>query len=125
MSQANSMRKRHRFNTRMTRIVLLISFLFFFGRFVYSSISAWQHHQDKKKRNSHRFLSPHRDNVKLLSVKKPAQEKEALALTQKDNPTQWVQAMIRRLKSNRGISSLGDKITCAVTKIPSTEYKIR
>ncbi|EEP0994362.1 TPA: DUF2633 family protein [Salmonella enterica] len=48
MSQANSMRKRHRFNTRMTRIVLLISFLFFFGRFVYSSISAWQHHQDKK-----------------------------------------------------------------------------
>ncbi|ELA4615949.1 DUF2633 family protein [Salmonella enterica] len=59
MSQANSMRKRHRFNTRMTRIVLLISFLFFFGRFVYSSIGAWQHHQDKK---------------------------EALALTQKDNP---------------------------------------
>lgn len=69
MSQANSMRKRHRFNTRMTRIVLLISFLFFFGRFVYSSIGAWQHHQDKKERNSHRFLSPHRDNVKLLSVK--------------------------------------------------------
>ncbi|EDL7786499.1 DUF2633 family protein [Salmonella enterica] len=48
MSQTNSMRKRHRFNTRMTRIVLLISFLFFFGRFVYSSIGAWQHHQDKK-----------------------------------------------------------------------------
>ncbi|ECJ5868911.1 DUF2633 family protein [Salmonella enterica subsp. salamae] len=48
MSQVNSMRKRHRFNTRMTRIVLLISFLFFFGRFVYSSIGAWQHHQDKK-----------------------------------------------------------------------------
>ncbi|VEA75764.1 membrane protein [Salmonella enterica subsp. arizonae] len=48
VSQANSMRKRHRFNTRMTRIVLLISFLFFFGRFVYSSIGAWQHHQDKK-----------------------------------------------------------------------------
>lgn len=42
------MRKRHRFNTRMTRIVLLISFLFFFGRFVYSSIGAWQHHQDNK-----------------------------------------------------------------------------
>lgn len=42
------MRKRHRFNTRMTRIVLFISFLFFFGRFVYSSIGAWQHHQDKK-----------------------------------------------------------------------------
>jgi hypothetical protein len=31
----------------MTRIVLLISFLFFFGRFVYSSIGAWYHHQDK------------------------------------------------------------------------------
>ena len=38
------MRKRHRFN----RIVLLISFIFFFGRFVYSSIGAWYHHQDKK-----------------------------------------------------------------------------
>ncbi|ECG8590016.1 DUF2633 family protein [Salmonella enterica subsp. salamae] len=48
MSQVNSMRKRHRFNSRMTRIVLLISFLFFFGRFVYSSIGAWHHHQDKK-----------------------------------------------------------------------------
>ena len=31
------MRKRHRFNRR-----------FFFGRFVYSSIGAWYHHQDKK-----------------------------------------------------------------------------
>ena len=41
------MRKRHRFNTRMTRIILLISFLFFFDRFVYSSIGAWYHHQDK------------------------------------------------------------------------------
>ena len=41
------MRKRHRFNTRMTRIILLISSLFFFGRFVYSSIGAWYHHQDK------------------------------------------------------------------------------
>ncbi|MBE0182425.1 DUF2633 family protein [Klebsiella aerogenes] len=48
MSQAPSMRKRHRFNRRMTRIVLLISFLFFFGRFVYSSIGAWYHHQDKQ-----------------------------------------------------------------------------
>ena len=42
------MRKRHRFNRRMTRILLLISFIFFFGRFVYSSIGAWYHHQDKK-----------------------------------------------------------------------------
>ncbi|MGF6422035.1 hypothetical protein ABIE11_001499 [Lelliottia sp. 489] len=47
MSQATRMQKRHRFNTRMTRIILLISFLFFFGRFVYSSIGAWYHHQDK------------------------------------------------------------------------------
>ncbi|EFA4434465.1 DUF2633 family protein, partial [Escherichia coli] len=45
MSQATSMRKRHRFNSRMTRIVLLISFIFFFGRFIYSSVGAWQHHQ--------------------------------------------------------------------------------
>lgn len=42
------MRRRHRFNSRMTRIILLISFLFLFGRFVYSSIGAWHHHQDKK-----------------------------------------------------------------------------
>jgi hypothetical protein len=27
--------------------VLLISFLFFFGRFVYSAIGAWYHHQNK------------------------------------------------------------------------------
>lgn len=42
------MRKRHRFNSRMTRIVLLISFIFFFGRFIYSSVGALQHHQSKK-----------------------------------------------------------------------------
>ncbi len=42
------MRKRHRFNSRMTRIVLLISFIFFFGRFIYSSVGAWQYHQSKK-----------------------------------------------------------------------------
>ncbi|WP_318392945.1 YfgG family protein [Enterobacter sp.] len=47
MRQATTMRKRHRFDSRMTRIVLLISFFFFFGRFVYSSIGAWYHHQDK------------------------------------------------------------------------------
>lgn len=47
MSQAPRMHKRHRFNTRMTRVILLISFLFFFGRFVYSFIGAWYHHQDK------------------------------------------------------------------------------
>jgi hypothetical protein len=41
----------------MTRIVLLISFLFFFGRFVYSSIGAWYHHQDKKRRRSQRSPS--------------------------------------------------------------------
>lgn len=47
VSQVTRMRKRHQFNTRMTRIILLISFLFFCGRFVYSSIGAWYHHQDK------------------------------------------------------------------------------
>ncbi|WP_052282310.1 YfgG family protein [Kluyvera genomosp. 1] len=48
MSQVTSLRKRHQFNGRMIRIVLLISFIFFFGRFIYSSIGAWHHHQDKK-----------------------------------------------------------------------------
>lgn len=45
------MENRHRFNNRMTRIILLISFLFLFGRFIYSSIGAWYHHQDKKEQN--------------------------------------------------------------------------
>ncbi|NIY49022.1 DUF2633 family protein [Cedecea colo] len=48
MTQVTSMRRRHRFNHRMTRIILLISFLFLFGRFVYSSIGAWYYHQDQK-----------------------------------------------------------------------------
>ena len=47
MSQPHSMRKRQRLDSRLPRIVLLISFFFFFGRFVYSSIGAWYHHQDK------------------------------------------------------------------------------
>lgn len=42
------MRKRHQFNSRMTRSIILISFLFFVGRFIYSSVGAWYHHQDKK-----------------------------------------------------------------------------
>lgn len=45
------MRNRKKFNSRMTRIILLISFLFLFGRFVYSSIGAWYHHQDKKEQS--------------------------------------------------------------------------
>ena len=44
------MRKRHRFNRRMTRIVLLISFLFFFGHIIKSSIRAC--YQKKKKKAS-------------------------------------------------------------------------
>ncbi len=51
------MRRRHRFNSRMTRIILLISFLFLFGRFVYSSIGAWYHHQDKKAQAQQSSLS--------------------------------------------------------------------
>lgn len=51
MIQGTTMGNRKRFNSRMTRIILLISFLFLFGRFVYSSIGAWYHHQDKKEQN--------------------------------------------------------------------------
>ncbi|MEN3752207.1 YfgG family protein [Mangrovibacter yixingensis] len=47
MTNATTMRRRHRFNSRIARTVLLISFLFFFGRFVYSAIGAWYHHQNK------------------------------------------------------------------------------
>jgi hypothetical protein len=41
------MRRRDKFNNRITRIILLISFLFLFGRFVYSAVGAWYHHQGK------------------------------------------------------------------------------
>ena len=41
------MRKRHRFNRRMTRIVVLSAFSSSLDA-VYSSIGAWYHHQDKK-----------------------------------------------------------------------------
>ena len=52
------MRKRHHFNGRMTRIILLISFLFLFGRFIYSSIGAWYHHQDKKAVQQSSLVAP-------------------------------------------------------------------
>ena len=51
VAQDTLMRNRNKFNNRMTRIILLISFLFLFGRFIYSSIGAWYHHQDKKEQN--------------------------------------------------------------------------
>lgn len=41
------MRRKNKFNHHMTRIILLISFIFLFGRFVYSAIGAWYHHQEK------------------------------------------------------------------------------
>ncbi len=47
MTQFTGTRKRQRSNGRMIRIVLLISFIVFFARFVYSSIGAWHHHQEK------------------------------------------------------------------------------
>jgi hypothetical protein len=48
----------------MTRIVLLISFIFFFGRFVYSSIGAWYHHQDK--------IESQQSTIPLTTGNKPA-----------------------------------------------------
>jgi hypothetical protein len=72
----------------MTRIVLLISFLFFFGRFVYSSIGAWYHHQDKKRRRSQRSPSspPPASNPLILMPDTPHPQaetpvSEALSLT--------------------------------------------
>ena len=58
------MRNRKRFNSRMTRIILLISFVFLFGRFVYSSIGAWYHHQDKKEQlqSTQSLNQPMQDN---------------------------------------------------------------
>ncbi|XPE48232.1 YfgG family protein [Shigella flexneri] len=47
MSQATSMRKRHRFNSRMT-LIHTAHQLYLLGRFIDSSVGAWQHHQSKK-----------------------------------------------------------------------------
>ncbi|NUU68678.1 DUF2633 family protein [Enterobacteriaceae bacterium BIT-l23] len=47
MTQFTGTRKRQRSNSRMIRIVLLISFILFFARFIYSSIGAWHHYQEK------------------------------------------------------------------------------
>ncbi|MEA1065674.1 YfgG family protein [Apirhabdus apintestini] len=33
----------------MVRMVFLISFLFFFARFIYSSVGAWHHQQEKNR----------------------------------------------------------------------------
>ncbi len=61
MSQATSMRKRHRFNSRMTRIVLLISFIFFWPFYLLVR-GAWQD-QDKKKLSESTLSVDHRYNV--------------------------------------------------------------
>ena len=42
----------------MTRIILLISFIFFLGRFIYSSVGAWYHHQDKKAAQQSSLTTP-------------------------------------------------------------------
>jgi hypothetical protein len=47
----------------MTRIILLISFLFLFGRFIYSSIGAWYHHQDKKEQSQQNNQPIERNNT--------------------------------------------------------------
>lgn len=44
---APTMRKRHHLNNRMTRTILLISFILLLGRVIYASIGAWYHHQEK------------------------------------------------------------------------------
>lgn len=47
MNSITSLRKRHK-TGRMTRIVLLISFIILFGRLLLVLPGAFQHHQDKK-----------------------------------------------------------------------------
>ncbi|XBS68743.1 YfgG family protein [Acerihabitans sp. KWT182] len=39
------MQKRRRTSVRMTRWILLISFIILFGRFVFAAIGAWHHQQ--------------------------------------------------------------------------------
>ncbi|MBS9437441.1 DUF2633 family protein [Photorhabdus noenieputensis] len=41
------MKKKKR--SQITKLILLISFLILFGRFIYSSIAALEHHQQNKK----------------------------------------------------------------------------
>lgn len=47
MNSVTSFRRRHK-TSRMTRIVLLISFILLLGRLLYVLPGAFQHHQDKK-----------------------------------------------------------------------------
>lgn len=47
MNSFTSLRKRHK-TGRMTRIVLLISFILLFGRLLFVLPGAFQHHQNKK-----------------------------------------------------------------------------
>ncbi|WP_213989918.1 YfgG family protein [Sodalis sp. dw_96] len=47
MKLAYSMHKRRRTSVRMTRWILLISFIILFGRFIFAAIGAWQHQQVK------------------------------------------------------------------------------
>ncbi|WP_413737620.1 YfgG family protein [Sodalis sp. RH21] len=39
--------RRRRTSVRMTRWILLISFVFLFARLVFATVGAWQHQQDK------------------------------------------------------------------------------
>ncbi|WP_165911760.1 YfgG family protein [Biostraticola tofi] len=44
----NIFKHKRRTSLRMTRWILLISFIILFGRLIFASISAWHHHQSKQ-----------------------------------------------------------------------------
>ncbi|PNS11356.1 DUF2633 domain-containing protein [Mixta theicola] len=62
MNSITSLRKRRK-TGRLTRIVLLISFIILFGRLLFVLPGAFQHHQDKKV------------DVELLMTTQPASKK--------------------------------------------------
>ncbi len=57
MKLAYPMRKRRRTSIRMTRWVLLISFIILFGRFIYAAVGAWQYQQGKTAEPAEQILN--------------------------------------------------------------------
>ncbi|KHN92882.1 hypothetical protein BSK71_06650 [Pectobacterium actinidiae] len=47
-----------RSGSRIARAVLLISFIILLGRFAYSTITAFGHHQDKQQQRAEQLLLP-------------------------------------------------------------------
>ncbi|NKI73376.1 DUF2633 family protein [Dickeya sp. CFBP 2040] len=53
-----ALRQRRRSGTRIARTVLMISFIILFGRFAYSAIGAFLHHQNTQQQRTEQSVVP-------------------------------------------------------------------